>query len=106
MSVRVAFHPTSQEEAAWDAFVAAHPYTHVLQTSRWAALKARFGWQPCLVTLERAGALAGGAWLLFRRLPLGQSVAYVPKGPVVDWADADLTGELLDVLADVAGPGT
>ena len=102
MSVRVAFNPTSQEEAAWDAFVAAHPHGHVLQTSRWAALKARFGWRPCLVTLARGGGLAAGALLLFRRLPLGRSVAYVPKGPVVDWTQADLAGELLAALADLA----
>ncbi|MGC8837778.1 MAG: lipid II:glycine glycyltransferase FemX [Anaerolineae bacterium] len=102
MSVHVTFAPTPQEEAAWDAFAAAHPYGHVLQTSRWAALKARFGWRPCLVTLTRGGALLAGAWVLFRRLPLGRSVAYVPKGPVLDWANADLASEFLAALADVA----
>lgn len=102
MRVSVAFAPTSQEEAAWDAFVAAHPYGHILQTSRWAALKAQFGWRPCLITLARAGELVGGALLLFRRLPLGQSVAYVPKGPVVDWADVDLVSELFQALADLS----
>ncbi|MBC7223088.1 MAG: peptidoglycan bridge formation glycyltransferase FemA/FemB family protein [Anaerolineae bacterium] len=102
MTVRVAFTPTPQEEATWDAFVAGHPHGHILQTSRWAALKAQFGWRPCLVTLTRGRDLAGGALLLFRRLPMGQSVAYAPKGPVVDWAQADLAGELLAALDDVA----
>ncbi len=28
----------------WDAFVAAQPNGHILQTSRWGELKARFDW--------------------------------------------------------------
>ncbi len=31
---------------------------------------------------------SGGASILFRKLPWGQTVAYVPKGPAVDWSDA------------------
>jgi lipid II:glycine glycyltransferase (peptidoglycan interpeptide bridge formation enzyme) len=78
-------------DAAWDAFVAGHPDGHVLQTARWAALKRAFGW-----TFERAvlrtipspdAPILGGASILYRRLPWGQTLAYVPKGPVVDWGD-------------------
>ncbi|MCB0065624.1 MAG: hypothetical protein KDD77_00665, partial [Caldilineaceae bacterium] len=29
----------------WDAFVAAQKHGHLLQTSRWGALKAAFGWR-------------------------------------------------------------
>jgi len=102
MSVHILPDPTPEQQAAWDAFVAANPGGHVLQASRWAALKARFGWSACLVELTQGAEIVAGAQVLFRRLPLGQSVAYVPKGPVVDWSNADLAGELLAALDDLA----
>ncbi len=77
--------------AAWDAFVAAHPAGHVLQTTLWARLKSAFGWtSQCalLRTIPSPDApILGGASILYRRLPWGQTLAYMPKGPVVDWAD-------------------
>lgn len=88
------------EDHAWDAFVASHLHGHILQTSRWARLKQAFGWEAAraIVTREparyeslRGGSHAeiiAGASILFRRLPWGQRLAYVPKGPLVDWQDA------------------
>jgi lipid II:glycine glycyltransferase (peptidoglycan interpeptide bridge formation enzyme) len=64
----------------WDTFVVAHPHGHVLQTSAWGELKRAFGWQAETV---RAGA--SGALVLFRTLPLGLTLAYVPRGPLADW---------------------
>ncbi|PKO21055.1 MAG: hypothetical protein CVU38_16850 [Chloroflexi bacterium HGW-Chloroflexi-1] len=91
-------------DAKWNAFVASHPHGHILQTSRWAGLKAAFGW-----TADRAVVRAGsepdapilaGASLLFRRLPWGQTLAYAPKGPLVDWTDA---GQVRGLLAEMRG---
>ena len=62
---------------AWDLFVEQHPQAHILQTSSWGGLKAKFGWSPKFI---RHGDL--GAMVLFRPLPLGLSVAYIPRGPV------------------------
>lgn len=45
---------------------------HLLQTEPWGRLKARFGWQA-----ERVNDVL----LLFRPLPFGLSLAYVPRGP-------------------------
>jgi len=91
---------------AWDAFVAGHSGGHILQTSRWARLKCAFGWSMDLALVGAPGqagaptaggrdAIAAGASLLFRRLPWGQTLAYAPKGPVVDWTDAPLVQALL-----------
>jgi peptidoglycan pentaglycine glycine transferase (the first glycine) len=80
-------------DAVWDDFVAAHANGHILQTARWAQLKSAFGWtaqRAELRTIPSPDApILGGASILFRRLPWGQKVAYVPKGPVVDWAAPD-----------------
>lgn len=64
----------------WDEFVARHPRGHVLQTALWARLKGDFGWKSGLVTQDGFGSS-----LLFRRLPWGQTLAYAPKGPLVNW---------------------
>ncbi len=61
----------------WDAFLSQYPDAHLLQTSAWGALKSDFGWQAQYVQVEDAGVQ-----VLFRKLPLGLSVGYIPKGPV------------------------
>jgi peptidoglycan pentaglycine glycine transferase (the first glycine) len=84
---------------AWDAFVAACG-GHILQTDVWGRLKSAFGWQAERVALaDSGGALVCGALVLFRRFP---PMAYVPRGPVVDWDDEGQVRELLDVLTQRA----
>lgn len=75
------------DDAHWDAFVASHLAGHLLQLGRWGALKVRFGWQAVRLALEQDGQLRAGAQVLFRRLPLGRTLAYVPKGPLMDFGD-------------------
>jgi peptidoglycan pentaglycine glycine transferase (the first glycine) len=81
----------SQQE--WDQFVRKNPHGHVLQTTAWGQLKSAFGWN-----VETVCANGQGALVLFRRLPLGLKVAYVPRGPLADWNQAADLGELVDVL--------
>lgn len=68
---------TVLDAAAWQKFIVKHPESHLLQTASWGELKSAFGWQP--VRLQAGDC---GAQVLFRRLPFGFSVAYIPKGPV------------------------
>jgi peptidoglycan pentaglycine glycine transferase (the first glycine) len=59
---------------AWKAFLAKFPDAHVLQTAEWGELKGGFGWEPvCLVS---GGS---GVQILFRKLPLGFTIGYIPK---------------------------
>lgn len=88
----------------WDAFVAAHPDGHLLQTSQWAALKCQFGWQTERVALVEKNRIVAGAQVLFRRLPWRQTLAYVPKGPLVDWRTPRLVQPLLDALRVACAP--
>ncbi|KPL84430.1 hypothetical protein SE15_04785 [Thermanaerothrix daxensis] len=68
--------------AEWEAFLRDHPEAHLLQTPMWGMFKAEFGWRVAWVVTEEAGVQ-----VLFRRLPLGLSIAYIPKGPVGrNWA--------------------
>lgn len=69
---------------AWEKFIDDHPQAHILQTPGWGTLKSAFGWVPCFIRQEQLGAM-----VLFRPLPLGLSLAYIPRGPVGqgDWTD-------------------
>lgn len=61
----------------WDSFLSSHPQAHLLQTTAWGELKSEYGWG-----VERVVHGEVGAQVLFRRLPFGLSIAYIPRGPV------------------------
>ncbi len=86
----------------WDAFTAAHPYGSLLQSSRWAQLKAGFGWHSERVLLDEAVAPQAGGQMLIRSKWGVLRVAYVPRGPVVDWEDAALVEAMLRSLRRAA----
>ena len=108
---QVELYPAAGE---WDAFVASHPQSHMLQCSGWGTLKSAFGWQAERVGLSRQGAggpliegdgrqdaggpLVAGALVLYRRLLPGVRLAYVPKGPLVDAEDEAACEALLEAL--------
>lgn len=61
----------------WGDFTASNPNVHILQTPQWGDLKSEFGWMPRYLISEDAGAQ-----ILFRKLPMGLTIAYIPKGPI------------------------
>lgn len=70
----------------WDELVAATARAHILQSTAWARIKAHTGWaaRRFVLTDDRGGARVGIAQVLIRRLPLGVSIAYAPRGPLVE----------------------
>lgn len=90
-------------EDAWDAFVATHPAGHILQTPAWGRLKAAFGWECARLALVSGDRMTAGAQILFRPLPLRlASVAYIPKGPLVNWDDGDQVAALWQAVDRLA----
>jgi peptidoglycan pentaglycine glycine transferase (the first glycine) len=63
----------------WNTFLKEHPTAHLLQSAEWGELKSAFGWEAVRVV---EGGI--GAQILFRRLPLGFTFGYLPKGPIGD----------------------
>ncbi len=61
----------------WNEFLSSYPEAHILQSSSWGQLKSKFGWQPQRIVVGQSGAQ-----ILFRQLPGGLSLAYIPKGPI------------------------
>lgn len=97
------------DPAAWDAALLALADAHVLQSWLWGRLKAQTGWRPRRLLWQVDGRPVAAAALLVRRLgglprlPLmPAAVAYVPKGPVLDWQDARLAAAVLARLESEA----
>jgi len=73
----------------WKQFVSAHPEAHVLQTAEWGELKQGFGWDVIRLISNDVGVQ-----ILFRRLPLGFTVAYLPK-PVNSYQFSEISENLM-----------
>jgi lipid II:glycine glycyltransferase (peptidoglycan interpeptide bridge formation enzyme) len=68
--------------AEWNSFLAKYPDSHILQSSEWGKLKSGFSWEPAWIRYKDTGAQ-----VLFRKLPMGFHIAYIPKGPIgEDWS--------------------
>jgi lipid II:glycine glycyltransferase (peptidoglycan interpeptide bridge formation enzyme) len=60
--------------AEWNQFLTKFPDAHLLQMGEWGELKKDFGWKPVRLVSGNVGVQ-----ILFRRLPLGFTIAYIPK---------------------------
>src|SRR5215211_5251566 len=58
----------------WNEFLSKHPNSHLLQTGEWGELKSAFGWRPVRIVNGDMGVQ-----ILFRKLPLGFTIGYIPK---------------------------
>ncbi|MEA3403547.1 MAG: peptidoglycan bridge formation glycyltransferase FemA/FemB family protein [Armatimonadota bacterium] len=88
----------------WNDFVRSAQYPTVMQTWQWGQLKSSTGWTPHVVAVEDGGAIAAGALVLARELPhVGRSLLYAPRGPIVDFDDAELVRSLLGEIRALAG---
>lgn len=91
--------PYTDEDAAWDAFVASHPNGSLLQTTSWARLKNRFGWSSHRVWLKRNGRYVAGTQILYKSSGFGLAkIGYIPHGPLVDWHDDEQVSVLFNQI--------
>src|ERR1700687_1637768 len=74
----------------WDAFLARTAGGSYPQTSSWAMAKLTAGFRTRRFTINNGELILGGAQMLYRRLPLGGSIAYVPLGPVLSSDDSEI----------------
>ena len=70
----------------WTHFLSSHPNAHLLQTGEWGELKSSFGWRPVRIVNGSCGVQ-----ILFRKLPLGFTIGYIPKVNVDPslWSEID-----------------
>jgi lipid II:glycine glycyltransferase (peptidoglycan interpeptide bridge formation enzyme) len=71
------------------AFVREQPWASFLQTPAWATVKPE--WRGESIGWYDGDRLVGAGLVLYRKLPrLARYLAYLPEGPVLDWAADDL----------------
>jgi len=93
------------DSETWNSFVAASPTGHLLQAWQWGQLKAAFGWQAERVGVQDGGRLVAGAQVLFRSLLPSfpyLTIAYVPKGPILDFGNQEISEALLSAIHRLA----
>ncbi len=88
---------SAAQSEQWDRFMNDHPDGHLLQSWGWGELKRgekRAGWHPLRFALwhgEGVPQIVAAAQVLCRtaaHMPLWAGhLAYIPKGPVIDWTD-------------------
>jgi peptidoglycan pentaglycine glycine transferase (the first glycine) len=81
----------------WDDAAVRSPSGHVLQSAAWAKIREAQGWR---AEFHEIGSPLPVALVLWRSFPAGQSIAYVPRGPIA--ADASQLGSALTKLAALA----
>src|SRR5262245_37401539 len=80
------FHPPTSASPAESG-------THLLQSQAWGELKSRFGW-----SAQRVQASGVAAQILFRRLPLGFTLAYIPNRPIIHSTNNEQATRLFTVI--------
>ncbi len=90
------------DPGTWNAVLRALPAAHVLQTWEWGAFKqGETGWTPERFTFSAGGAVVAAASILTRHVgPL--RVIYVPKGPALDYDNAEHVRAVLSALEQIA----
>jgi peptidoglycan pentaglycine glycine transferase (the first glycine) len=89
------------EPNIWDATLAALPNPHLLQSWQWGEFKSHYGWSAKRYVWMQNGQPVAAAQVLKRTAgPL--SILYVPRGPSLDWNNADLTVRVLNDLKTIA----
>lgn len=71
------------------SFIAGHPLGNFMQYPSWAEVKTE--WKHDLLGWFEGTRLVGCALVLYRKMPyLNQYLAYIPRGPLIEWDNPDL----------------
>ena len=97
-----------EHEGEWDPILLGLPGPHLLQSWAWGELKAKYGWHAeRWVWHAESGTPIGAAQVLFRSVRGGLTMAYCPRGPVLDWDQPEVWNPILqDMLERIAANGT
>jgi lipid II:glycine glycyltransferase (peptidoglycan interpeptide bridge formation enzyme) len=94
------------DASIWDAALLSLPSPHILQSWAWGELKAQTGWRAQRLLWHDPTFLAAASILVRRLSRLAPiAVAYVPKGPLLDWSDARLGAAVLGGIEAAARRG-
>ncbi|MFC3927643.1 aminoacyltransferase [Streptococcus caprae] len=83
-----------------DRFAIASDQTNLLQSASWAKIKDN--WANERVGIYENDQLVAVASLLYQPLPMGFTIVYIPRGPIMDYTNGDLVNYTLTTLRTLA----
>lgn len=85
-----------------DQFAKASDQTNLLQSSNWAKIKDN--WDNERLGFYKDGQLVASASVLIKSLPLGFTMLYIPRGPIMDYSDKELVAFVINSLKNSEKP--
>ena len=79
---------TTISREAFDQFVSTCSMKTIFQTSQWATIKKE--WEPLFTAVTKNDEIVAASLVLIRKLPLGYTLFYLPRGPVLDYSNTEL----------------
>lgn len=79
---------TEIPQAEFDAFASSHALSNLLQSYNWSKIKSN--WGSMHTGVYQDGRLVGTALVLIKQLPMGFSMFYIPRGPIMDYTNSEL----------------
>lgn len=79
-----------------DNFAKASNQTNLLQSSNWAKIKDN--WDNERIGFYKDDQLLASASVLIKALPLGFTMLYIPRGPIMDYSDKELVAFVISSL--------
>lgn len=83
-----------------DEFVIKHPLCNLLQSSKWGEVKEN--WTRIILGVKDYDRLVSSSMILVKKLPMGFSMFYIPRGPVMDYENKSLVTFTLDNIRKYA----
>ena len=83
-----------------DDFVKASSQTNLLQSASWA--KVKDNWDNERIGFYKNNQLVASASILIKPLPLGMTMLYIPRGPIMDYQNQELLQFVLNSLKQFA----
>lgn len=83
-----------------DDFVKQSSQTNLLQSASWA--KVKDNWDNERIGFYKNDQLVASASILIKPLPLGMTMLYIPRGPIMDYHDQELLQFVLNSLKQFA----
>ncbi len=74
----------------FDKFAKKYSMSHFQQTSKWGILKKTMGWKSHFVGIKEGDKIIAASLILEKPLPMGRSMFYAPRGPLMDYSDLKL----------------
>ena len=85
---------TEYDKKKLNEFLQAHEKSHFMQSFEWTKVKDNWKHE-FVVAYDKKNKIIGAMMVLIRRMPLGYSLMYAPRGPVCDIHDKELMKRFL-----------